>query len=104
MRAGAGRDAARDPATINDDDVRTLRGKFVGGGYPCNTRADDRDIAFAAALKRCRARGYRNVHPKRFAAPVDGIVHRETRLIELILMDQTLRSGDSFQGALRRQT
>jgi hypothetical protein len=82
MRAGAGRDTARDLPTIQHDDMRAFDGKFIGRGNPGNTRADDDDIAFVVALKRCGARGYRNIHPERLAAPVDQILHRKTRSIE----------------------
>ena len=64
MRAGARRDAARDLAAIQHDDVRAFDGKFIGRRNPGNTRADDDDIAFLVALKRCGVRGDRNVHPK----------------------------------------
>jgi hypothetical protein len=82
MRGGARRDAARDPAAIDHEDARAFLGEFVGRGNPGDTRANDCDIAFGVALKRCCVRGDRTLHPKRFAAPVDQIVHRETRLID----------------------
>jgi hypothetical protein len=75
MRGGTRRYAACDLPTINHDDPRTSEGEFIGRENPGNTRANNYNIAFLAALERCRVCGDRNVHPKRLAAPIDEMIH-----------------------------
>src|SRR3954467_4636795 len=89
MRAGARRYAARDLSTIQHDDMRAFDGKFIGRGNPGNTCADDDDIAFLVALKRCGARGWRDAHPKALAAPFDEMTHLKIQPVENEVESQT---------------
>src|SRR5947208_7325173 len=73
-RGGPCRYAAPDLSAIEHDEAQTLDGEFIRGRNPGSTRSDDHDIAFLATPKRCRVWGNRNVHPKRFAAPIGEMI------------------------------